>query len=71
MDVLPRKVSVVRNLGGGGTSKGGRRLHVAGKQSNTPRVRDADQFEVYGCDERVPCRVSNSELYQTDAEWDR
>jgi len=69
--VLPGNVSV-RNLGGG-AFKGGRRLHVVAEQGNTPGVRDTDQVEVYGCafDERVPCRGSNSERYQTGAERDR
>jgi len=68
--VLPRKVNVVRNLGGG-AFEGGRRLYVVTEQSNTSRVGDTDQLEVYGCDERIPCRVSNSERYRTGAEWDR
>jgi len=71
--VLPRKVSVARNLGGGGAFEGGRRFHVVAEQNNTPRARDPGQVEVYECafNERVvPCRVSDSERYQMGAESD-
>ena len=69
--VLPGEVSIASNLSGRSALEG-RRLYVVAEQSNTPRVRDADQIEIRGCSfsERVPRRVSNPERYRTCTEWD-